>query len=192
MNIQNQYDIIVVGAGPAGSIASEVAAATGVSVLLLEKDAQVGSPVRCAEGVGCETVEKLLQSPVPAEAISTTVSKYCFVAPDGTRIYPQVSLMGYILNRDIFDDMYYWAPADRSGMEVDFILVRGSKLIAVEAKSGKAFSDSWCKGLRAIEPLEGLQRRIVVYPHGPAMKTKDEIDVLPFKRFSHELAAGSL
>jgi len=88
--------------------------------------------------------------------------------------------------------MYYWAPTGRSGMEVDFILVRGSRLIAVEARSGKAFSDSWCKGLRAIESLEGLQRRILVYLHGPEIKTKDEIDVLPFKRFSHELATGSL
>ena len=101
-------------------------------------------------------------------------------------------LRAYRDYRETFDDMYYWAPAGRSGMGVDFILVRGSRLIAVEAKSGKAFSDSWCKGLRAIESLEGLQRRILVYTHGPEVKTKDEIDVLPFKRFSQELAAGSL
>ena len=92
----------------------------------------------------------------------------------------------------VFDDMYYWAPSGRSGIEVDFILVRGTELIAVEAKSGKTFTDSWCKGLHAIEPLEGLRRRIVVYPHGPAMKTRAGIDVLPFKDFAHELAAGAL
>ena len=92
----------------------------------------------------------------------------------------------------MFDDMYYWAPSGRSGMEVDFILVRGSQLIAVEAKSGNTFTDAWCKGLRAIEPLEGLQRRIVVYPRGPAMKTRDGIDVLTFKDFAEELAAGVL
>lgn len=92
----------------------------------------------------------------------------------------------------LFDDMYYWAPSDRSRMEVDFILVRGLELIAVEAKSGSTFMDAWCKGLRAIEPLEGLQRRIIVYPRGPAMKTRDGIEVLPFKQFADQLAAGTL
>jgi hypothetical protein len=46
--------------------------------------------------------------------------------------------------------------------------------------------------LRAVEPLEGLRRRIVVYPHGPEMRTKDGIDVLPFKSFADELASGTL
>jgi uncharacterized protein len=100
-------------------------------------------------------------------------------------------LRAYRDYRGTFDDMYYWAPAGRSAIEVDFILVRGSKLTAVEVKSGKAFSDSWCKGLRAVEQLEGLQRRIVVYPHGPEMKTRDGIDILPFIRFADELAADS-
>jgi predicted AAA+ superfamily ATPase len=92
----------------------------------------------------------------------------------------------------MFDDMYYWAPAGHSGMEVDFILARGSELIAVKAKSGNTFTDAWCKGLRAIESLEGLQRRIVVYPRGPALRTRDRIDVLPYKQFADKLAAGAL
>jgi len=101
-------------------------------------------------------------------------------------------LRAYKDYRGMCDDMYYWAPSARSAMEVDFILVRGSGLIAVEAKSGNMFTDAWCKGLRAIAPLEGLQRRIVVYPRGPAMRTKDGIDVLPFKHFAGELAADAL
>ena len=101
-------------------------------------------------------------------------------------------LRAYKDYRGTFDDMYYWAPSGRSGMEVDFILVRGSELIAVEAKSGNNYADAWCKGLRAIEPLKGLQRRIVVYPGGPVMKTKGGIDVLPFKHFADELASGAL
>jgi predicted AAA+ superfamily ATPase len=101
-------------------------------------------------------------------------------------------LRAYMDYRGMFDDMYYWAPSGRAGREVDFILVRGSKLTAVEAKSGNTFTDAWCKGLRAIEPLEGLQRRIVVYPRGPVMKTRGGIDVLPFKHFADELAAGTL
>jgi len=61
-----------------------------------------------------------------------------------------------------------------------------------EAKSGNTFTAAWCKGIRAIEPLEGFQRRIVVCPRGPAMRTRDRIDVLLFKHFANELAAGVL
>jgi len=101
-------------------------------------------------------------------------------------------LRAYKDYRDICDDIYYWATSGRSTMEVDFIMVRGSDLIAIEAKSGNTFAEAWCKGLRAIGPLEGLRRRIVVYPRGPVMRTKDGIDVLPFKHFAEELAADAL
>jgi heterodisulfide reductase subunit A-like polyferredoxin len=46
-----RYDLVVAGAGPAGSVAAWTAAEAGLSVLLLEKRQEIGSPVRCAEGV---------------------------------------------------------------------------------------------------------------------------------------------
>lgn len=101
-------------------------------------------------------------------------------------------LRAYKDYRGAFDEMYYWAPSGPSGMEVDFILVRGSELIGIEAKSGSHFMDAWCKGLRAVESLHGLKRRILVYPKGPAMKTKDGISILPFSQFAEELGAGVL
>ena len=47
-------DVLVVGAGPAGSVAAwqTKLAAPELDVVLLERDPAVGSPVRCAEGVG--------------------------------------------------------------------------------------------------------------------------------------------
>lgn len=101
-------------------------------------------------------------------------------------------LRAYKDYRSMCDEIFYWAPAGRSTLEVDFILIRGSDLIAVEAKSGRNFKDAWCKGLRVIETLEGLQRRIVVYPRGPELRTQDGIDVLPFRQFADELAADAL
>ena len=101
-------------------------------------------------------------------------------------------LRAYKDYRGICDDIYYWAPSGRSETEVDFILVRGRDLIAIEAKSGNTFMDAWCKGLRAVAPIEGIQRRIIVYPHGPTMRTKDGIEVLPFQHFSKQLATDAL
>ena len=57
--MKNKYDVIVVGAGPAGSTAARFATEAGASVLLLEKDREIGLPVRCAEGVGEKGIELL-------------------------------------------------------------------------------------------------------------------------------------
>ena len=44
-------DVVVVGAGPAGSTAARTAAEAGLDVVLLEKRQEIGEPVRCAEGL---------------------------------------------------------------------------------------------------------------------------------------------
>ena len=44
-----ETDVVVVGAGPAGSTAAEHAALNGADVLLLERREEIGVPVRCGE-----------------------------------------------------------------------------------------------------------------------------------------------
>jgi len=53
------YDVIVVGAGPAGSSAARAAAEKGLNVLLLEKDSYPGENNACGGGVNPHTYEKL-------------------------------------------------------------------------------------------------------------------------------------
>jgi len=103
MNLKNSYDIIVVGGGPAGCMAAFAAAKENVSVLLLEKDRDIGSPVRCAEAVGKDGLENVLDEPINPQWIAATIKKFQFVAPDGSVIYPQVSMTGYVLHRKLFD-----------------------------------------------------------------------------------------
>ncbi len=45
---KDYYDVIVIGAGPAGSTAAYYAAENGSSVLLLDKKKELGSPIQCA------------------------------------------------------------------------------------------------------------------------------------------------
>jgi predicted AAA+ superfamily ATPase len=101
-------------------------------------------------------------------------------------------LRAYKDYRGVCDEMYYWAPAGRSETEVDFLLVQGTALVAVEVKSGNTFTEAWCKGLRAVAPLQGLRRRLIVYPRGPVLRTTDGIEVVPFQHFADQLATNAL
>lgn len=101
-------------------------------------------------------------------------------------------LRAYRDYRNLWDRISYWAPVHKSSVEVDFLLQRGPELIAVEVKSGRTFTESWCKGLRAVASIPGLRRRIIVYPDGPRLKTQDGIEVFPFQLFSDQLAEGTL
>jgi len=99
--MKKEYDIIVVGAGPAGSIAARYAAEQGVSVLMLEKDRDVGYPVRCGEAISKAGVEEFIK-PDP-KWIAATISKFSFNAPDGTEVILDFGEAGYVLERRIFD-----------------------------------------------------------------------------------------
>ena len=70
--LRSHYDVLVVGAGPAGSMAAEAVARAGLSALLLEKRQEIGSPVRCAEGVSRASLRELLEP--DARCISASVS----------------------------------------------------------------------------------------------------------------------
>jgi digeranylgeranylglycerophospholipid reductase len=99
--IKEEYDVIVVGAGPAGSTAARYAAEGGARVLMLEKDRDVGYPVRCAEAVSHEGVAQFIQ-PDP-KWIATTVTKFRLVAPNGKEVVPRLDGPGYVLERRLFD-----------------------------------------------------------------------------------------
>ena len=97
-----KYDIIVVGGGPAGSMAAWEAAKNNISVCLLEKDRDIGYPVRCGEAIGHIGLSQFVKP--KDEWIASTISGVDLVGPNGNRVGVDfTSEHGYILNRRIFD-----------------------------------------------------------------------------------------
>ena len=58
-------DVLVVGAGPAGSMTAKWAAKGGARVLMIEKRQEIGSPVRCGEGMSKDWLKEVGIRPGP-------------------------------------------------------------------------------------------------------------------------------
>ncbi len=99
--MNKKYDIIVVGAGPAGSTAARFAAQSGASVLLLEKDREIGIPVRCAEGIGEKGLETVVK--IKPHWIAQEISGVNLISPSEDQVNVESNEVGYVLNRKIFD-----------------------------------------------------------------------------------------
>ena len=76
------------------------------------------------------------------------------------------------------------------GVEVDFVLRQGKRLVAIEAKAGRRFKPAMVKGLKAIADLPGVKRRVLVYGGADSWTTDDGIEVLAADRFAAQVAQG--
>ena len=83
MNIK-RYDVIVIGAGPAGSMAAKKAAEGDLSVALIERKESPSTPVRCGEGVGFKGMNVTIG--IKKEWILTKINQVTFISPQGKRV----------------------------------------------------------------------------------------------------------
>ena len=102
MQIKSNYDVVVVGGGPSGCMAAIEVAKAGYSVCVLEKDRDIGMPVRCGEAIGNEGLTQFFKP--KKEWIATEITAAELIAPNGKNIKVHfVHETGFILNRRIFD-----------------------------------------------------------------------------------------
>ncbi len=99
--MSNNFDLIIIGAGPAGSAAAFTAAKENISVLLLEEHPKIGIPVVCAEGLSKSTIKDYLD--IKPEWISRNLFGSIIRGPDGEEFKMEFPECGWILNRKIFD-----------------------------------------------------------------------------------------
>ena len=102
--MKNEYDVIVVGGGPGGSMAAWEVAKKGISVCLLEKDKSIGPPVRCGEATSEKGLRRFLE--IKEDWISERITGAQLGSPSGKLVdidFENETGNGYILNRKIFD-----------------------------------------------------------------------------------------
>lgn len=87
------------------------------------------------------------------------------------------------LENPLYDSIFYWSIRGSKKTEVDILLQKKDKLIAIEVKSKPHISSQDYKGLHAIKDLKGLKKRIVVYLGPYRSKTEEGIEVWPFSDF---------
>jgi digeranylgeranylglycerophospholipid reductase len=136
------YDVVVVGAGPAGSITAKCAAQKGLSVLILEKRAEVGSPIRCGEGLDKNGIAKM-GIKVNKKWIANEVKGAHVIAPNGTSIELKEGMagneVGYVIKRDVFDKELA-KEAIRAGADIRVktsavdVIRKGDSVAGVKAK----------------------------------------------------------
>lgn len=131
---QASYDVIVVGAGPAGSTAATYAARSGASVLLIDKKQEIGNPIQCA-GFLPDTGE--VRALLPKAELPETLDKYpasCILRRVSTqRIIPpngnlkEFPVKGAVLDRRRYDQFL----AEQAALAGADLMVK-TKVLSIE------------------------------------------------------------
>ena len=96
-------DVLVIGAGPAGSIAAKHLAEKGLNVIVVEKKQEIGTPKRCAEGINANGLERVGLKPDKRWAVNE-INGAVLYSPQGKKVEMILEdTKGYILERKIFE-----------------------------------------------------------------------------------------
>lgn len=107
---KKNFDVVVVGAGPAGSLAAKYAALGGVDVLFVDRKHEIGTPVQCAgftpDAAEIENLIPGLSLPkemkkIPKQTILAKTAKQRLYSPDLKM--KEFDVNGYVLDRRLFD-----------------------------------------------------------------------------------------
>ena len=141
------FDVIIVGAGPAGSFAAECLASAGVRVALVD-GRPPGEPKACGGGV---TSKALKAWPHLLEAVGRTIHELDMYSPSGKYLHLELDEPFAVYSRITFDS-FLRERARKAGAEVlaDKIPARGFKRIeglwTIRTQGGEELSSKFLVG----------------------------------------------
>ncbi|MGB5099707.1 MAG: NAD(P)/FAD-dependent oxidoreductase [Methanothrix sp.] len=96
------FDVAVIGAGPAGSMAAKYAAKAGASTILLEEHACAGWPVQCAGLLGQEAMAE--SELPPGSFLLRGIMGATVLSPSGARLdFKSKACKAWVIDRRLFD-----------------------------------------------------------------------------------------
>ncbi len=155
-------DVVVVGAGPGGSMAAKYCAQGGMDTILIEKKAEIGAPLRCAEGVskawldevGIKPDKTWIRGDMKGAIIKST--KGTTYQLDESKAGNEV---GYVLERHLFDKALA-RDAANAGAKIMMrtsctgIIREDGKIVGIKAKSMGEEIEIRCKVVVAADGYE--------------------------------------
>jgi digeranylgeranylglycerophospholipid reductase len=94
-------DVIIIGAGPAGTSCAKRLAENGFSVKVFDRRAEIGNPKRCGEGLS-ESTQNLIGK-IPERCVAQKIKGARLYAPNGRHLDAVLDHGGFILERKVFD-----------------------------------------------------------------------------------------
>jgi digeranylgeranylglycerophospholipid reductase len=123
-------DVLVVGAGPAGSSAARATAEAGAKTILIDKKKEIGVPVQCGEGIG-KFLFPYLPFKVPREHLIWELNGIFFWKSDMKIERTGGIWSSYAINRKIFDK---WLA--NNAVNAGVKLLTNAELIDLEIENG--------------------------------------------------------
>jgi digeranylgeranylglycerophospholipid reductase len=182
-----EYDILVVGAGPAGSMAAKAAAEQGRRVCLAERLVRPGIPARCGEGIGRKGASISLT--LRKEWIRATIRAARFYSPSGTTVEVRSVAESYILDREKMDaDLAEEAKAAGADLRTR------TPIVAVALRNGwyEASSPDLQVRARCIICADGVESRIARDLGWNTALRLSDMESCAFARVTHESVDQSL
>jgi geranylgeranyl reductase family protein len=161
-----QTDVLVVGLGPGGSCAALTAAAAGARVIAVERRAEIGVPVQCAEFVPLPMGKYALAS----EVFQQHVTGMTTILPSGEKV--SSDFPGIMIDRAKFDQALAQRAADAGVtelLETSFESVDEQRSIATVRK-GDARTEI---GFRVLVAADGPGSRVAQSLGLPRLETVD-------------------